>query len=275
MGSFPKYINEQLLIFDWMKTLGVYTKDFSLYHDLLKVLGKKKISYVSLSSIHHIPSRIGVILTSNRELHNITSTKVTAADAYDNVEHAVDLAVQMLIGKDLYSKVYIGIDPGDEPGIAIVGDKILLQKTFVKSPEDVAGIVKRFLKEYPSNQTIIRIGNGSIITRNRIINSLIPLEIPIEIVDETKTTSYQQKRGSDRDSNAAATIASISGGKVQQKLPLEPTKGEIRNVQRKSRKLTDGKFTISEKAALNVLNGKISLREAIEKEAPGKDHKCL
>ena len=116
-----------------MKTLGVYTKNFSLYYDLLKVLGKKKIPYVSLSSIKHIPSKIGVVITSNSELHDIKSTNVIAADAYDSVDHAVDLALQMLIGKELYSKVHIGIDPGEQPGIAIVGDDILLQKTNVEN----------------------------------------------------------------------------------------------------------------------------------------------
>jgi hypothetical protein len=231
-----------------MKTLGVYTKDFSLYHDLLKVLGKRKIPYVSLSSIHHIPSKIGVILTSNNELHDVKSQKVIAADAYDTIDHAVDLALQMLI---------------------------LLQKTDVENPEKVSDIVKRFLREYPAVQTLIRIGHGSIITRNRIINSLIPLEVPIEIVDETKTTSSQQTSRYERDSEAAASIALICGGKVQSRLPLEPTKGDIHNIQERSRKLTNGRFSISEKTALDVLNGKISLTEAIELEKDVKKHKRL
>jgi len=228
-----------------MKTLGVYTRDFLLYHDLLKVLKRRKVPYVSLPSIDHIPSRIGVILTSNNELHDMKSTKVIAADAYDNLDHAVDLALQMLIGKELYLKIYIGIDPGEHPGIAVVGDDILLQKTYVESPEKIITMVKRFLREYPSTETLIRIGNGSIITRNRIINSLIPLRVPIEIVDETKTTSSQQVGRYKRDSEAAAAIALIHGGKVQSRLPLEPTKGEIRNIQERSRKLTNGKFSIS------------------------------
>jgi hypothetical protein len=249
-----------------MRTLGVYTKDFALYFDLLKVLRKRKIPYVSLSSLNHIPSRIGVILTSNNELHDIKSTKVIATDAYESIDQAVDLALQMLIGKDLYSNVYIGIDPGDKPGIAIVGDDILLQKTQVENPEKVVTVVKRFLKEYPSIQTLIRIGHGSIITRNRIINSLISLEIPIEIVDETKTTSLQQKTRINRDSEAAAAIALVQGGKVQSRLPLVPTKGEIKNIQERSRRLTNGRFSISEKTARDVLNGKISLKEAVELE---------
>jgi len=90
--------------------------------------------------------------------------------------------------------------------------------------------------------------------------------VPIEIVDETKTTSSQQAGRYERDSEAAAAIALLRGGKVQRQLPLEPTKGEIRNIQERSRKLTNGKFSISEKTAINVLKGKISLKEAIELE---------
>ena len=255
--------------------MGVYTRDFSLYHDLLKVLRKRKSPYVSLSAIDHIPSQIGVILTSHSELHDIKFPKIVAADVYDTIDHAVDLALQMLIGKELYSRIFIGIDPGEQPGVAIVGDDILLQKMYVESPEKVVTIVKRFRREYPATETLIRIGHGSIIARNRIINSLIPLEMPIEIVDETKTTSSQQRRRHERDSEAAAAIALLPGGKVQRRLSLEPTRGNIRNVQEHSRQLTDGRFSISEQTALEVLKGKISLKEAVELEKACKKPKRL
>lgn len=249
-----------------MKTIGLFTNNFSLYYDLINILKKRKIPYVSLSSIKNIPSSIGVILTSNNELHDIKSQKVIAADAYDTIDHAVDLALQMLIGKDLYSKVFIGIDPGDKPGIAVVGDDILLQKINIDAPEKVVTVIKRIIREYPALETLIRIGHGSILTRNRIINSLIPLKVPIEIVDETKTTPSQQIRRHERDTEAAAVIALLTGGKVQRRLPLEPTRGDIRNIQERSRKLTGGKFSIPEKTAIKVLEGSISLKEAIEIE---------
>ncbi|HWR64124.1 MAG TPA: hypothetical protein VN365_06975 [Candidatus Thermoplasmatota archaeon] len=249
-----------------MKTLGVYTKDFSLYHDIIKELKKRNVAYVSLVSPEDLPRRIGAILTSQKEFHRISHSKKVAADAYDAIEYAIDLAVQKLTGKELYSKIFIGIDPGERPGIAIVCDDILLQKTQVDSPEKVVAEVKRFLKCYPSKETYIRIGHGSVINRNRIINSLIPLEVPIEIVDETRTTPAQQKRRSIRNSEAAAAIALLSGGRVQSTLPIETSRGAIKNIQRWSRQLSEGKFTISEKTALRVLTGELSLLEAIEQE---------
>jgi hypothetical protein len=253
-----------------MKVIGIYTKNFSLYHDLLKVLKRRKIPYVSLSSISDIPNRIKVILTSHSELHDFKSEKVLAADVYENIDQVIDIALQIIFGKELYSNVFIGIDPGEKPGIAVVGDDILLQKTHVKSPDEILKIIKRFLKEYPAIDCLIRIGDGSMIIRNRIINSLIPLGIPIEIVDESKTSSLQQTKRAERDSEAAASIALLKGGKVQKHQPLKPTRGDMKKVQERSRYITEGKFSISEKTALCVLKGNISLIEAIEKE---KNHK--
>lgn len=250
---------------DHVVTVGIFTKDFRLYHELIITLKRRNIPYVSLSSLKNVPQRIKVILTSHRELHTAKSRKLIAADGYDSIDQAVDKAIQMIIGKDLYSTVYIGIDPGEKPGVAIVGDDILLQKTQVKSPEDVINIVKKYLNNYPSQEYLIRIGHGSTLTRNRIINSLISLKIPIEIVDETKTSSSQSIQRSQRDSKAAAAIALVKGGKVQKKLPLEPTRGEIRNIQEKSRIISEGRITISKESAMNVLKGKITLSDSIHR----------
>ncbi len=137
-----------------MKTLGVYTKDFSLYHDIIKGLKKRNVAYVSFSSPEDIPRRIGVILTSQKELHRIALSKTVAADSYDSIDYAIDLAVQKLTGKELYSKIFIGIDPGERPGIAIVGDDILLQKMQVDSPEKVVVEIKRFLNVLPVERNL-------------------------------------------------------------------------------------------------------------------------
>ena len=248
------------------KTIGIYTKNFSLYHDLVKGLKRRGLPYVSLSSTHHIPQKIHVIITSNAEMHSIVQQNVIAADAYDTIDLAIDKALHFIIGKDIYTTVYIGIDPGEKPGVAIVGDDILIRKTQVQSPERVKPMVQRIMQEFPSYEYLIRIGHGSIITRNRIINALIALGVSIEIVDESKTSSSQQIQRAQRDSEAAASIAMMKGGKVQRRLPLEPTKGDIRHIQEKSRKRTDGRFTISQHSAMKVLRGDISLDEAIQQE---------
>jgi hypothetical protein len=253
-----------------MKKIGLYTNNFSLYHDLLEILKKRNISFISLSSIKNISNKIGVIITSHDEIHDIKIKNVIAADIYDNLDQVVDIAIQMLIGKDIYSRLIIGIDPGEKPGIALLGDDILLKKTYVESPEKILKFIKRIIKEYPSLSAKIRIGNGSIIHRNRIINNIINLNIPIEIVNEKKTTTNQSKGRYNKDEEAAATIALINGIKVQKKQPINITRGDIKRIQEKSRKITDGKFSISEKTAISVLKGNINLLDAIESDKHNK-----
>jgi hypothetical protein len=74
---------------------------------------------------------------------------------------------------------------------------------------------------------------------------------------------------------AAAAIALISGGRVQTTLPIETSRGAIKNIQKRSRQLSEGRFTISENIALQVLKGEISLLEAVEKEKHNTKPKCL
>lgn len=249
-----------------MKTIGIFTKNFRLYHDLVSILKTKPIAYVSLNSLDHIPNQVGVILTSHHEIHDIKRKNVIAADAYPTIDEAVDKAIHLLIGKDLYHLVLIGIDPGEKPGIAIVGDNLLVHTKQLSSPDLVKKTIKRIITHYPSHEYLIRIGHGSIIIRNRIINSLIPLSIPIEIVNESKTSSSQQTQRVGRDVKAAASIALLPGGKVQRKLPLEPTRGELRKIQEESRKLTNGTHSISLETARQVLQGEISLTQAIKQD---------
>ena len=249
-----------------VKIIGIYTKNFRLYHDLVSTLKNRNIAYVSLNSIHHIPRNVKVILTSNAEIHDINRKQIIAADAYESIDYAIDKALHLLIGKDIYSHIYIGIDPGEKPGIAVVADDILIYTLQVDSPEKVGRSIRRLLNDYPSSDYLIRIGHGSILERNRIINSLIPLNIPIEIVNESKTSKSHQTQRIGRDLKSAASIALMKGGKVQRKLPLAPTRGEIKRIQEKSRKMTDGKYSISSEKAVLVLKGEISLIQAIEDE---------
>ena len=74
---------------------------------------------------------------------------------------------------------------------------------------------------------------------------------------------------------SAATIALIDGIKVQKKQPINITRGDIKRIQERSRKITDGKYSISEKKAISVLRGNINLLEAIELDKHNKKPKHL
>ena len=189
--------------------------------------------------------------------------KLVLADR--DIELTIDIAERTLKGKERYNKLIVGIDPGKRPGVAVIGDGEILTTAQVSSPEKVKDVVRRALRSYPSDESIIRIGHGDTTHRNRIINSLSKFGVKIEISDETRTTRYSDTP----DINAAIDIALKSGVAAKRKYKIKPTEGELRDIQRRSRIESKGRVTISKEEAKMVAKGKLTLEEAIDRAEKG------
>lgn len=86
-------------------------------------------------------------------------------------------------------------------------------------------------------------------------------EYVVELVDERKTS-----RGLNRNQHSvsAIRIATLSGECVWEPVVMNPTEGELRELQRRSRIKSQGRVTISSEMARRVALGELTLIEAIE-----------
>ena len=241
------------------KVVGVMTEDFRLYYDLVAELKARDIPFVSLSFSRRVPENVGVIVTSPAEAGQVRNREVVPAG---DLDAAIVRALQILKGKTRWEELLVGVDPGAEPGVAIVGDGQVLATYHAPTPEGVAGIVRDALDTYPSSSRKVRVGHGDRTNRNRILNSLAREDIPAEIVDEAGTTDRTQ----DPDIDAAIKIAFVPGVRARPPYDVEPTAGEVRDIQRRSRVSSEGGVTISKELASRVARGEITLEEAIEKQ---------
>jgi len=242
-----------------MRTIGIYTNDFSVFHDIVTLLKERDVEFFSLRS-GRIPPWITVVLTTEEMKEDIRFSHVILVDE-GNVEAAVDEAILWLTDPKRYHKLIIGIDPGEKPGVAVYGDRGLLTTAKVELPEDTAAVVKRMRDFYRAGKVIVRIGHGAPTFRNRIINTILPLNVTIEIVDERSTTSQHPTP----DIQAAKRIGMKEGREVNQPMMVSPSKGEIDDIKRRSRLLSEGRFTISSDKAEAVARGEMTLEEAVEK----------
>ncbi len=238
------------------KVLGILTEDFRLYHDLVARLKARDTPFVSLSFSQRIPSNIGAVLTSPSESPRIRFPR--KVECFD-IDEAIVKALQMLKGKTGWTEILIGIDPGDEPGIAIIGDDDVLDARNVESPEAVAEAVASAMENFTGTRFRVRIGHGDLTNRNRIINALADMNIRVDIVNEKGTT----KRTEHPDADAAIRIAMTPGVRAERHYDIRPTKGEVREIQRRSRLFSNGEVTISSSLALSVAKGELSLAEAV------------
>ncbi len=242
-----------------MKIIGVLTRNFRVYYELIKNLKKRDLPFASLSFDDPIPMNIGVIITTEEEKDAIDFPNLVVVEK--DIALTIDIAKRRLKGKDICNKLIIGIDPGKRPGVAIFGDGEILSTAQVSSPEKVKEIVGRALKSYPANETIVRIGHGDTTHRNRIINSLSKFRLKIEISDETKTTRISDSP----DIDAAINIALKQGREAKRRYKVSPTEGELKDIQRRSRIESKGRVTISREEARKVAQGKLTLENAIKK----------
>ncbi len=241
------------------KVLGILTEDFRLYHDLVAALKSRRLDFVSLAFGRRIPETVGAVLTSPAEAYRIRTGSVVPVQ---DLDAAIARALQLLKGKSEWRELLIGVDPGREPGVAVLGDGDVLDMSLAPSPEAVRDQVRSALRTFPAKQVRVRVGHGDPTNRNRILNALAEDGLRVEIVDEAGTTH----RTPQPDLDAAVDIARTPGVRVQPPFEVRPTPGEVREIQRRSRVQSGGEVTISSSLADAVARGKVTLEGAIQRQ---------
>ncbi|MEK6851696.1 MAG: hypothetical protein AABY30_04060, partial [Candidatus Thermoplasmatota archaeon] len=129
------------------KVLGVLTEDFRLYHDLVTALKSRDVPFRSLSFQEAVPREVGAVLTSEAEAPRVQFSAVVAVA---DVPDAIAKALQIVRGHRQWREVVVGVDPGEEPGVAVVGDGEVIDTHLATSPEAVADLVRRALLVFPA-----------------------------------------------------------------------------------------------------------------------------
>lgn len=132
---------------------------------------------------------------------------------------------------------------------------------------EVPSIIDRELEG--TTDPVVRIGDGARLRGGRIVDGIE--DVPIELVDETGTTPYQGQgvRGMG-DVLAAVNIARIEGVEIESK-DVEPTAGELRTIQSRSREHGDDRRAIDEGLARKVALGELSMAEALDRHGGDRD----
>jgi len=185
------------------------------------------------------------------------------------VELGVERALQFAMGLGSMRHLSFGIDPGPRPGLAWLADGVLIGTAQLERIDDVADHIKALTKVLVHDSLLVMIGDGVPTMRNRIINCCLVRKLPIHLVDEWRTSHGISRH---HHHSAAIKIAQMKGKEITERMPVSPTEGELREVQRRSRKTSQGRLTISSELAKAVAVGRLTMYEAIENQRL-KNHK--
>jgi hypothetical protein len=163
----------------------------------------------------------------------------------------------------------IGIDPGEKIGVAVASrqGRTLLLLT-AHSIEATASAVASIMSTHPSGGVVVNVGSGAPTIRDRILRSLRALGVRLFIVDEYRTSPRAEYYRSDEI--AALKIALMQGREVTEMPLIDPTPGEVRDVQRRSRIVSGGKLTLPKGIARSVAMGELTLDDAVSEYSKRK-----
>ncbi|USG99820.1 hypothetical protein K1720_10060 [Thermococcus argininiproducens] len=245
--------------------VAIITENARIYYMAAKVLQEYRIPFYSLRPGDKIPFDVEVVLTSKEEYAKINfPAKIMIVN-----ENFIDDLLAKLEGREKFKTIYIAIDPGERPGIAVVADNRVIEVHHLKTPKDV-DVILSLLEKYPKAK--IKIGHGAKRYRILMLKSLANVlgdDFPIILVNERGTTP---KVGGIEASQVQDIVASINialrDGREATLGELmhvgEPSRGEIEYIKTRSRELSNGMITISSKLAREVAKGNLTLEEAIE-----------
>ena len=180
------------------REIALVTYSGKAYYQLTSALKRKKISYYSLTPDEVIPRHVKAVITTKTESQYVTHPN-TFIYSNDDPNRFINTIIQQVRGKKEYTHVIVGVDPGHQYGLAILGDSILLETRRLLSAKDVVTAIQSLLTNIIADQITIKIGNGnpllSIELKRRLNDQLDPA-IDIEIVDEHGTTKNYRRHSS-------------------------------------------------------------------------------
>lgn len=245
-----------------MEHLVVRTSDFRLAWRLIGVIQRRKIPCVQLHPDDPLPHDESVWLASVAEVDSCQEGQGVAATE-NTIELAVERAFHLLNGLGPTVVLVFGVDPGPRPGLAWLADGVLVGVAQLEMVDDVADHIEAIATGIQHDRLIARIGDGSTTLRNRISNCCLVRGLAVEFVDERRTS-----RGISRHHHhaAATRIALIDGVRINHRQPVSPAEGELRELQRRSRRMSEGDITISSKLAKSVAVGRLTMDEALDRQ---------
>ena len=240
----------------------VRTADFRLAYRLLAGLKARKVRCAHLEYGADLPPSTSVWLATHDEIEAAADPLGIGA-TLESVESDIDRALRFVAKGGSVRNLTFGIDPGPRPGLAWVGDERVLGTAQFESVDAAVDRICSLSDEIGHNSLIVRIGDGSRTISNRLANVCLARGLRVERVDERRTS-----RGLHRNQHptSATKIAQMDGTPIIRKQPVVPTPGEVKEVQRLSRRISGGQVTISQRLAQAVAVGRLSMEEAIGRQ---------
>lgn len=205
--------------------VAVATVQGKAYYLIVNALKEKNINFLSLIPGEIIPIRADLVISTEKEKDKITYPKLLLFKDESDLDCLIMEVKKLLLGKETYDKMVIGIDPGEEIGLAVLADGKVIEETNCCCSRELISSILKILRSVNFSLTpvTIKIGNG-VPVHIEILHELdetLPSEVMLEVVGEAGTNrSLSAHSRKIRHISSAIRIAGRTGRIVSRRRKL-------------------------------------------------------
>jgi hypothetical protein len=197
--------------------VAVATVQGKTYFLIVNQLREKNIPFISLVPGESVPAEISLVITTEEEKY-LVNGKILVFHGEDELDRLVEQVKVLLLGKEAFMKIVVGIDPGLAIGVVFIADGKVIEEDNCFSTKEVVDSVLKLLRNvnFEVTDVSVKIGNGVPVYKDLLecLNQALPPQVELEVVCEAGTNKplkeNRRSRGV-RHISSATLIAGRSG----------------------------------------------------------------
>jgi hypothetical protein len=194
--------------------VAVATVEGKAYFLIVNKLQEQNISFLSLVPGESLPAKVKVVITTPKEQNLVKHEKTLILKDESDLDYIAAEVKMILLGKEAYEKMVVGIDPGKAVGLAVLADGKLIEEGNCYSTQEVIDKIIKTLKNVNYSQTdvSVKIGNGVPIYKKlfEALDTVLPHQVALEVVNEAGTNK-PLKDGHSREIRHISSAIHIAG----------------------------------------------------------------
>jgi hypothetical protein len=195
--------------------VAIATVQGKVYFLIVNELREQNIPFVSLVPGEPVSDSVRLVITTEQEKNLVKHEKILVFHGEGELDNLIGEVKRILLGKEAFEKIVIGIDPGEATGLAVVADGKVIEEGNCYSTQEVINTITKTIKNVNFSQTAVsvKIGNGVPVYKELLeaLDQALPLQVALEVVGEAGTNKPLKENGHSRGIRHISSAIRIAG----------------------------------------------------------------
>lgn len=195
--------------------VAVATVKGKAYFLIIRKLKEQNIPFISLVPGESVPVKIMIVITTEQEKHLINHHKILVFQGENELDRLIDQVKILLLGKEAFSKIIFGVDPGIVVGLVAVADGKVIEEVNCYSTKELVYSILKVLRNvnFEVTSVSVKIGNGVPVYKelHEDLDDALPPQVILEVVNEAGTNKPLKENRRSRGVRHISSAKRIAG----------------------------------------------------------------